>query len=166
MRFVDGLIVNSNKLLHLVNSSKSVHPADVRKPTYPVISNTLIRTVNFDKPLNSEIACPVNSSEPVRPIDVHKSVRPVNSNKPVYPADVCKSVHSVDVCKPVCLVGIRKPFFIDYWKHVTLFLILLLFAVSVNTSVFNGTILYIITFINILVTYLIFTNFLSMHMLF
>ena len=84
---------------------------------------------------------PVNSSKPVHHVDVHKSVCPVNSNKSVYPVDVFKSLHPVDVCKPICLVDVCKPFFVDYWKHVTLFLVLLLFAVSVNTSVFNRTIL-------------------------
>ena len=65
----------------------------------------------------------------------------------------------VDVLKPACLVDIRKPFFVDYWKHVTLFLILLFFAVSINTSVFNRTVLYMILFINIRMTYLIFSKF-------
>ena len=104
---------------------------------------------------------PVNSSKPVHHVDVHKSVCPVNSNKSVYPVDVFKSLHPVDVCKPICLVDVCKPFFVDYWKHVTLFLVLLLFAVSINTSVFNRTILYMIIFINILMTYLIFTKFLK-----
>ena len=83
----------------------------------------------------------------------------MNSNKSVYPVDVCKSGGSVDVRKPVCLVDIRKPFFVDYWKHVTLLWILLFFAVSINTSVFNRTILYMILFINIYMTYLIFSKF-------
>ena len=130
-------------------------------------SNKNVRTVNSNKPVNSKIvrpvdtrkpACPVNSSKPVLPIDVRKSVRPVNSNKSEYPVDVCKSGGHVDVRKPVCLVDIRKPFFVDYWKHVTLFLILF-FAVSINTSVFNRTILYMILFINIYMTYLIFSKF-------
>ena len=102
--------------------------------------------------------CHVNSSKPVLPIDVHKSVCPANSNKPVYPVDVCKSGGPVDVRKPVCLADIRKPFFVDYWKHVTLFLILF-FAGFINTSVFNRTILYMILFINIYMTYLIFSKF-------
>ena len=105
-----------------------------------------------------ENLCLVNSSKPVLPIDVRKSVRPVNSNKPVYPVDVCKSGGPVDVRKPVCLADIRKPFFVDYWKHVTLFLILF-FAVSINTYVFNRTILYVILFINIYMTYLTFSKF-------
>ena len=151
--------VNSNKPLRPVNFSKPVRPVDVRKPIRPVISNKLIRTVNFNKPVNSKIACPVNSGKIVRPIDVHKSVHPVNSNKPVYPVDVCKPVRPADVCKPVCLVDIRKLFLVDYWKHVILFLILLPFAVSVNTSVFNRTILYMIIFVNIFMIYLIFTKF-------
>ena len=94
--------------------------------------------------------CPGNSSKPVRPIHVCKSVRPVNSNKPVYHVDVCKSVGPVDV---------RKPLFVDDWRHVSLLLILLLFVVSINTSVFNRTILYRILFVNIHMTYLIFTKF-------
>ena len=102
---------------------------------------------------------PVNSSKPVLPIDVRKPVRPVNYNKSVYPVDVYKSGGPVDVRKPVCLVDIRKPFLVDYWKHSTLFLILLFFAVSINTSVFNRTILYMILFINIYMTYLIFSKF-------
>ena len=151
-----------------VNSSKAVLPLDVRKPIPSVNSNKNVRTVNSNKPVNSKIvrpvdirkpACPVNSSKPVLPIDVRKSVRPVNSNKFVYPVDVCKSDGPVDVRKPVCLVDIRKPFFVDSWKHVTLFLILLFFAVSINTSVFNRTILYMILFINIYMTYLIFSKF-------
>ena len=136
-----------------------MRPVDVRKPMRPVISNKLIRTVNSSKPINSKIVCPVNSSKPVCPIDVHKFVRPVNSNKPLYHVDACMPVHPVDVCKPVRLVDIRKPFFVNYWKYVVLFLILLLFAVSVNTSVFNRTILYMIIFISILLTYLIFNKF-------
>ena len=40
-----------------------------------------------------------------------------------------------------------------------MFLILLLFTVSINTSAFNRTILYMIPFINIHMTYLIFTRF-------
>ena len=96
--------------------------------------------------------CPVNSSKPVLPIDVRKSVRPVNSNKSKYSVDVCKSGGPTDVRKPVCLVDIRKPLFADYWKHVTLFLILF-FAVSINTSVFNRSILYMILFINIYMTF-------------
>ena len=111
-----------------------------------VNSNKNVRTVNSNKPVNSKIVrpvdtrksvCHVNSSKPVLPIDVRKSVRPVNSNKSVYPVDVSKSGGPVDVRKPVCLVGFRKPFFVDYWRHVTLFLILLFFAVSINTSIFN-----------------------------
>ena len=121
-----------------------------------MISNKLVRTFNSNKP--KKIASPVNSSKPLRPIDVHKSVRPVNSNKPLYPVDVCKSVRPVDACKPICLVNIRKLFFVDYWKHVILFLILLLFVVSVNSSVSNRIILYMIIFINIHI-YLIFTKF-------
>ena len=105
-----------------------------------------------------ENLCLVNSSKPVLPIDVRKSVRPVNSNKPVYPVDVCKSGGPVDVRKPVCLADIRKPFFVDYWKHVTLFLILF-FAVSINTGVFNRTSLYMILYINIYTTYSIFSKF-------
>ena len=101
----------------------------------------------------------VNCSKPVHLVNVRKSVRPAHSNKPVYPVDVCKSLAPVDVCKPACIVDIRKPFFVDYWRHVSLFLILLLFAVSRNTSVFNRTILYIIPFVNIHMTYLIFTKF-------
>ena len=93
------------------------------------------------------------------------NVRPVNSNKFVYHIDVCKSGGPVDVHKLVCLVDICKPFFINYWRHVTLFLILLFFAFSINTTVFNRTILYRIQFINIHMTYLIFTNFLSVHLL-
>ena len=83
----------------------------------------------------------------------------MNSNKPVYPVDVFKSGGPVDICKPVCLVGILNPFFVDYWKHVTLCYILLFFAVSINTSVFNRTILHMILFINIHMTYLIFSTF-------
>ena len=105
--------------------------------------------------------CHVNSSKPVLPIDVRKSVRPVDSNKPIYPVDVCKSGGPADVRKPVCLVDICKPFFVDYWKHVTLFLNLLFFGVSINTSVFNRTILYMILFKNIQMTYLIFSKFLK-----
>ena len=56
------------------------------------------------------------------------------------------------------LLIICKPFFLDYWKHVTLFLILF-FAFSINMSVFNRTILYMILFINIYMTYLIFSKF-------
>ena len=85
-------------------------------------------------------------------------LRSVNSNKPLYPVDVCKSVRPVDACKPICLVDIRKNFFVDYWKHVILFLILLLFVVSVNSSVSNRIILYMIIFINIHI-YLIFNKF-------
>ena len=105
-----------------------------------------------------EKLCPVNSSTPVLPINVCKFVCPVNSNKSVYLVDVCKSGGSVDVCKPVCLAHIHKPFFVNYWKHVTLLLILF-FAVFINTSVFNRTILYMILFINIYMTYLIFSKF-------
>ena len=105
--------------------------------------------------------CHVNSSKPVLPIDVRKSVRPVDSNKPIYPVDVCKSGGPADVRKPVCLADICKPFFVDYWKHVTLFLNLLFFGVSINTSVFNRTILYMILFKNIQMTYLIFSKFLK-----
>ena len=141
-----------------VNSSKPIHPVDVHKPILPMISNKLICTVISNKPVNSKIARPVNSSKPVRSIDVYKFVRPVNSNKPAYHV-ICKSVRPVDVCKPVCLIDICKPFFVDYWKHVVLFLILLLFAVSVNISVFNRTILYMILFINVLMSYLVFTKF-------
>ena len=102
-----------------------------------------------------ENMCLVNSSKPVLPIDVRKSVRPVNSNKPVYPVDVRKSGGPVDVCKPICLVDIHKHFFFNYWIHVTLVLILFFFAVPINTSAFNRTILYII---NIHMTYLIFSK--------
>ena len=102
-----------------------------------------------------ENLCLVNSSKPVLPIDVRKSVRPVNSNKPVYPVDVRKSGGPVDVCKPICLVDIHKHFFFNYWIHVTLVMILLFFAVPINTSAFNRTILYII---NIHMTYLIFSK--------
>ena len=131
-------------------------------------SNKIVCTVDSNKPVNSKIVhpvntrkpvCLVNSRKPVLPIDVCKSVRLVNSNKPVYPVEVCKSGGPVDVRKPVCLLDICKPFFVDYWRHVTLFLILLFFAVSKNTSVFNRTILYMILFINIHMTCLVFTKF-------
>ena len=99
---------------------------------------------------------PGNSSQFVSPTDV----RP---NEPVYPVDICKSVYPADVCKPVCLLD--KPFFVDYLRHVILFLILLLFAVSVN-SVFNRTILYMnIIFISIQMTYLIY-HIQNIHILF
>ena len=42
-----------------------------------------------------------------------------------------------------------------------LFLILLFFEVSINTRVFNRTLLYMTIFINIYMTYLVFTNFLK-----
>ena len=130
--------------------------------------NKNVRTVSSNKPVNSEIVrpvdnrkpvCPVNFSKPVLPIDVRESARPVNSNKPVYLVDVCKFGGPVDVLKPVCLVDIRKPFFVDYWRHVTLFLTLLFFAVFINTGVFHRTIRYMILIINIQMTYLIFTKF-------
>ena len=117
-----------------------------------VNSNKNVRTVNSNKPVNSKIVrpvdtrksvCHVNSSKPVLPIDVRKSVCPVNFNKTVYTVDVCKSGGPVDVRKPVHLVDIGKPFLVDYWKHVTLFLILLFSAASISTSVFIRTILYI-----------------------
>ena len=85
----------------------------------------------------------MNLSKPVLPIDVHKSVHPVNSSKPVYPVDVCKSVCPDDIC---------KPFFVDFWRHVV-------FCVSVNTSVFYRITAYLIIFIYIHMTYLIFTKF-------
>ena len=119
--------------------------------------------------------CHVNSSKPVLPIDVCKSAfpidvcksaRPVNSKKPIYPFNVCQSGGSVDVLNPVCLVDICKPFFVDYWKYVALFLILLFFAVSINTIVFKRTILYMVLFINIHMTYLIFSKFLKCTLLF
>ena len=88
----------------------------------------------------------------------NKLICNVNSNKPVYPVDVCKPVCPVDVCKCLCLVDTHKPFFVEYWKHVILFMILLFFVVSINTSIFNRTILYMIIFINILMTYLTFTK--------
>ena len=115
-------------------------------------SNKNVRTVNSNKPVNSKIARPVDtrkyvchviSSKPVLPIDVRKSVCPPNSNKTVYTVEVCKSGGPVDVRKPVYLVDICKPFLVDYWKHVTLFLILLFSAASINTSVFIRTIPYI-----------------------
>ena len=151
-----------------VNSSKLARLVDVRKPVRPMNSNKIVSTVTSDKPANSDVVRLVNSSKPVcsvnsskteRLVDVRKSVRPPNSNKPVYPVNVCKSVVPVDVCKPVCLADIRKLFLVDYWRHVSLFLILLLFAVSINTSAFNRTILYIILFISIHMTFLIFTKF-------
>ena len=117
----------------------------------------LLRSVNFNKN-----TCPVNSDKSEHPVKSSTLVRPVrlvNSNKPVYPVEVCKSGGPVDVRKPVCLLDICKPFFVDYWRHVTLFLILLFFAVSKNTSVFNRTILYMILFINIHMTCLVFTKF-------
>ena len=171
--------VNSSTLVRPVNSSNFVlpvaicavdskeplRPVDVRKPIPSVNSNKNLPTVNSNKPVNSKIVrpvdtrkpvCHINSSKPVLPIDVRKSVRPVNSNKPVYPVDVCKSGGPADVHKAVCLVDTSKLLFADYWKRVTLFLILLFFAVSTNTSVFNRIILYMILFTNIHVTYLIF----------
>ena len=160
--------VDSNKPLCPVSSSKPVHPVDVCKPIPSVNSNKIVRTVDSNKPVNSKIVHPVNIRKPVRlvnsrkpvlPIDVRKAVPLVNSHKPVYPVEVCKSGVPVDIRKPVCLLGICKPFFVDNWRHVTLFFILLFFAVSKNTSVFNRTILYMILFINIHLTYLIFTNF-------
>ena len=135
-----------------------MRPVDVRNPIHLVNSNKTVRKVNSNKPLNSKIVrhvnsskpvCPVNSSKHIRPIDVCKSLRPVNSIKSVYPVEVCKSIGPVDVHKPVFLVDICKPFSADYWRHVSLFLILLFFAVSINTTVFNRTILYMILFINI-----------------
>ena len=170
------VLLNRARQTHVNNTQEftheftHVHPVDVCKPIPSVNSNKNVCTLNSNKPVNSKIVhpvdtrkpmCHVNSSKPVLPIDVHKSVRPVNSNQPVYPVDLCKSGGSVDVHKPVCLPDICKPFFVDYWKDVTLFLILLFFAVSINTSVFNRTILHIILFINIHMTYLIFSKFLK-----
>ena len=129
-----------------------MHPVDVHKPITSVNSK-IVRPVDARKSV-----CPVNSSTPVLPINVPKFVRPVNCNKSVYPVDVCKSGGPVDVCKPVGLADIRKLFFVNYWKHVNLFLILF-FAVFINASVFNRTILYMILFINIYMTYLIFSKF-------
>ena len=161
---VDIRTADCNKPLRpVINSSKPVRPVDVCKAIRPVNSNKIVRTVTSDKPVNSNVVRPVNSSKPERLVDVRKSVRPVNSNKPVYPVDVCKSLVPVDVCKPVCLVDIRKPFLVDYWRHISLLLILLLFAVSINTSVFNRTILHIILFINTHMTYLVFTNFFKVY---
>ena len=142
---------------------------NVYKPILSVYSNNIVRTVNSNKSVNSKIVSPVNSIKPVcpvssskllRPIDACKSVRPVNSNKPVYPVDVCKSVGPVDVRKPVCLADVHKSFFVHYWGHVSSFLIFFFFfSDSISTSVFNRTILYMILFINIHATYLIFTKF-------
>ena len=109
-----------------------------------------VHTANSSKPVNSKILRPFNSSKPVHPD---------NSSKPVCPFDVSKSARPVDVCKPACLVDIPQHFSVDYWQNVTLFLILLFFAVSENTSDFNRTILYMIIFINIQMTYLVFTRF-------
>ena len=98
-----------------------------------------------------------NFSKPVCPIYVCKSVRPMISNKPLYPVNVYTSVRPVDVCKPVFLVDILKPFFVNYWRYVILFLILLFSVVSVNTCLI--TILYMIIFISVQMTYLVFTKF-------
>ena len=85
-------------------------------------SNKIVRTVNSNKAVNSNIerpvdtrklVCPINSSKPILPIDVRKSVCPVNSHKPVYSVDVYKSGGPIDVRKPVCLVDVSKPFFVD-----------------------------------------------------
>ena len=95
--------------------------------------------------------CPVNFITLVVHIDCCKSVIPVNSNKPIYPVDI--SVGPVDVCKAVSLVNIWKPFLVDYWRHVSLFFISLFFEVSINTSTFNRTTLYMILFINIHIAY-------------
>ena len=73
----------------------------------------------------------------------------MNSNKPVHP---------VDVSKPACPGDICKPFFADYWRNV-IWLLILFFVVSVNTSVFNRIILYLISIITIYMTYLILTKF-------
>ena len=116
--------------------------------------NKIVCSVNSSKPVR-----PDNSSKPVYPIDVHKSVGLVISKKSVYPVDVCKSGDLVDGCKHFCPVDIRKLFSFDYWRHVILILILLLFVASINTSVFNRTILHMVIFINIHMTYLIFTKF-------
>ena len=78
---------------------------------------------------------------------------PVNSNEPVCPVDICKSVGPIDDCKAVSLVNICKPFFVDYWRDVSLFFISLFFEISINTSIFNRTTLYMILFINIHMTY-------------
>ena len=94
---------------------------------------------------------PGNSSKPVHPIDVHKSIGPANFHKPVYPTDVCKSLRPIDICKPLCLVDICNPYFVDYWRDV-------IFSVSLNTSLFNRTVLYMIIHINIHIIYLIFTK--------
>ena len=50
--------------------------------------------------------------------------------------------------KIFCLVHNRRFFFLVYWRHVILFLILFFVLVSVNTSVFNRAIPYIIIFID------------------
>ena len=130
----------------------------LKAPTILTVNTVSLRNVCNVVPHISPIH-PVNCSKPVHLVNVRKSVRPAHSNKPVYPVDVCKSLAPVDVCKPACIVDIRKPFFVDYWRHVSLFYILLLSAVPINTSVFNKTILYIVLFTNIHVTYLIFIKF-------
>ena len=165
---VDICTVDSDKPLRPVNSSKPVRPVDICQPIPSANSNAIGYTVDSNKLINSKIVhsvdtrkplCHVNSSKPVLPVDVRKSLRPVNSNKTVYPVDVYRSGCPADICKPVCLFDIRKPFFAHYWRHVTLFLILLFCAVSVNTNVFNRIILYMSLFINIHMKYLIFTKF-------
>ena len=155
-------IVNSNKTGRSNNSSKFVRPVDICKSMRPVNSNKILPT---NKPANSKTVHPVNSSNSVRPTDVRKLVHPENSNKPVYREDVCKSVPPADVCGPVCLVDIHKLFFVNYGRYVILFLILLFFVVSVNTKVFHKTIQYMITFINIQMTCLSFTNSLTIQLL-
>ena len=154
--------INSSKLVRLVNSNNSVLPVDIctvdsNKPLGPVDSSKLVRPGDVCKPI------PSVNYKIVRPVDARKPVCPVSSRKPVLPIDVCKSVHPVNsnkstyrVRKPACLVDIRKSFFVDYWKHVTFFLVLF-FVFSINTSVFNRTILYMILFINIYMTYSIFS---------
>ena len=105
----------------------------------------------------------------MRLVDALKLICPVNSNKYVCTVNFNKSLNSkivnpVNLCVLVILVNlfvinnVCKSFFVGYWRHVILFLILLFHVVSVNTSVFNRTILHMIIFTNIHMTNLIFIN--------
>ena len=87
-------------------------------------SNKILRTVTSDKPINSNVArpinssktvYPVNSSKPERLVDVCKSVRPFNSNKPGCPISsntLVRSVNSSNFVHPVDIrtVDYNKPF--------------------------------------------------------
>ena len=106
---------NGLRSVRPVNFSKLVRPVDALKPVRSLNFNKIVNSNKPGRPVNSStLVLPVNSSNFVRPIDIctvdsNKLLSPVNSRKPVRPVDVRKPIRPVNSNKIIRTVNSNKP---------------------------------------------------------